>query len=195
LTDSPDHALRATQPRADDGACTAPDLREVFRTHVDSVWRLARAFGLAAEDADDVTQEVFLVAHRRLHTFRPGASVRAWLLGITRNVAMHHRRGHTSRARQLSSLVSVEDASETPERSMRVQQAAALMQSFLDRLDVDKRVAFLLCDVEGMTTPELAEMLGVPNGTVSSRLRAARAQLERFMARVHARGGTAGEHG
>lgn len=189
MSDSPHRTLGSAELAADDGTDTAPDLRQVFRAHVDSVWRLARAFGLAAEDADDVTQEVFLVAHRRLHKFRPDSSIRAWLFGIARNVVMHHQRGYSSRARHLSTLSPVEVASETPERSLRVQQAAALMQSFLERLDVDKRVVFVLSEVEGMTTPEIAEMLTIPNGTVSSRLRAARSQLERFMTRVHARDG------
>jgi RNA polymerase sigma-70 factor (ECF subfamily) len=177
-----------------ESAGATPDLREVFRLHVDYVWRMARALGLSSEDADDVTQEVFLVAHRRLGTYRPGASIRAWLFGITRNLVMHHRRGFSSRARHLSAMASRDVAVETPERSLRVQQAAALMQSFLDQLDVDKRVVFVLGDVEGMTTPEIAEMLGVPAGTVSSRLRAARSKLERFTARMAARANARG-HG
>lgn len=171
------------------------DLRAVFRMHVDSVWRLARAFGLAAEDADDVTQEVFLVAHRRRDSFRTEASVRAWLFGITRNVVLHHRRGYSTRERKLSTLTVVDAPSDSPEQTLRVQQAAALMQTFLDKLDVDKRVVFVLADVEGMTTPEIAEMLGVPTGTVSSRLRAARAQLERFTVRVQAKHGERGGDG
>lgn len=187
MIDSPDRTFRPAELAVDDGTTTAPDLRAVFRTHVDSVWRLARAFGVSVEDADDLTQEVFLVAHRRLPSFRPGASMRAWLFGITRNVVLHHQRAHSSRARHLSKLVAVEPTSDTPEQTLRVHQAAALLQSFLDGLDVDKRVVFVLADVEGMTTPEIAETLALPNGTVSSRLRAARAQLERFTLRMQAR--------
>lgn len=164
-----------------------PDLREVFRVHVDYVWRMARAFGLSAEDADDATQEVFLVAHRRIATFRPEASMRGWLFGITRNVVLHHRRGYVSRARHLSTLAREDVASDDAEQTLRVQQAAALLQAFLDDLDLDKRLVFVLAEVEGMTTPEIAEMLAVPVGTISSRLRAARLRLERFMMRVQAR--------
>jgi RNA polymerase sigma-70 factor, ECF subfamily len=171
-----------------DGPEATPDLREVFRVHVDYVWRMARAFGLSADDADDATQEVFLVAHRRIATFRPDASIRGWLFGITRNVVLHHRRGHVNRARHLSALGHEDVASENVEQALRVQQAAALLQSFLDALDLDKRLVFVLAEVEGMTTPEIAEMLTVPVGTVSSRLRAARGRLERFTMRVHARG-------
>jgi RNA polymerase sigma-70 factor (ECF subfamily) len=173
-----------------EGSYDTPDLREVFRVHVDYVWRMARAFGLSAADADDATQEVFLVAHRRISTFRPDASIRAWLFGITRNVVLHHRRGHVSRARHLSALPSEGVASENVEQTVRVQQAAALLQTFLDDLDLDKRLVFVLAEVEGMTTPEIAEMIAVPIGTVSSRLRAARLRLERFTARMHARGST-----
>lgn len=160
------------------------DLQEVFRTHLDYVWRLARTFGLAPEDADDVAQEVFVIVARRLSSFRVGAPIRAWLFGITRNVVMHVQRKQGRRMRALSIVARTEPAEETPEHSARVRQAAALMQTFLDQLELDKRLVFVLVEIEGMTTPEIAEMLQLPQGTVSSRLRAARQRLELFTAGV-----------
>lgn len=163
-----------------------PALREVFSAHLDFVWRMARALGLPPDDADDVAQEVFLIVHRRLHTFQVGRSMRAWLFGITRNVAMHHLRTRSRHERRLSAVPPPPPAREL-DASLELQQAATLMQQFLDRLDVDKRVVLLLADVEGLTAPEIAEALSLPLGTVFSRLRAARIKLEQYSQRLQAR--------
>lgn len=169
-----------------DVGCEAPSLREVFTRHLGSVWRIARALGVSADDADDVAQEVFLVVHRRLATFRSSGSLRAWLFGITRNVVLRHQRTHTRRERRLSAIVPPTPTCE-PETSLELRQAAALMQEFLDGLDVDKRIVFVLADVEGLTASEIAEALEIPLGTVFSRLRAARLKLEQFSQRLRAR--------
>lgn len=175
-----------------DVGCEAPSLREVFVHHLGYVWRIARALGVPAADADDVAQEVFLVVHRRLHTFEPAGSLRAWLFGITRNVVLNRQRAHHRRERRLSGLVPPPPACE-PETSLALRQAAALMQEFLDGLDVDKRVVFVLADVEGLTASEIAGALEIPLGTVFSRLRAARLKLEQFSQRVRA-GDSGGRH-
>lgn len=168
-----------------DVGCEAPSLREVFARHLGYVWRIARAFGVPADDADDVAQEVFLVVHRRLHTFEPTRSLRGWLFGITRNVVHTHQRAHVRRERRLSA-VSPPTPPTGPDASLELRQAAALMQEFLDGLDVDKRMVFLLADVEGMTAVEIAEALEIPLGTVFSRLRAGRLKLEQFSQRLRA---------
>ncbi len=162
-----------------------PALRDVFSRHLDFVWRLARTLGLPPDDADDVAQEVFLVVHRRLHSFKPGRSMRAWLFGITRNVALTHHRTHTRRERR-QSAVPPPLPGHGPEAALQLQQAAGLMQQFLDQLDVDKRIVFVLSDIEGLTSPEIAEALEIPLGTVFSRLRAARSKLEQYSRRLNA---------
>lgn len=163
----------------------AASLREVFVNHLGYVWRLARAFGVPAEDADDVAQEVFLVVHQKLHTFQRERSLPAWLFGITRNVVLNRKRAHTRRERRLSAILPPQPPRE-PEASLELRQAAAFMQEFIDGLDVDKRIVFLLADVEGFTASEIAETLEIPLGTVFSRLRAARLKLEQFTQRLRA---------
>ena len=161
----------------------APTLRDVFNQNIDFVWRLARALGLPPDDADDVAQEVFLVVHRRLSAFEVGRSMRAWLFGITRNVVLQHQRTHTRRERRRSAVPPPQPG-HGPDVAFALQQAADLMQVFLDQLDVDKRIVFLLADIEGLTAPEIAEALALPLGTVFSRLRAARIKLETFSRRL-----------
>ncbi len=163
-----------------------PSLRELFREHLDYVWRIARVFGMSPDTADDVAQEVFLIVHRRLHTFHAGGSIRAWLFGITRNVVQHQRRAYARRERNLATVEPPPPVA-APEASVELHQAAALMQEFLDRLDFDKRIVLLLADIEGLTASEIAETLDIPLGTVFSRLRAARLKLERFSQRIQVR--------
>ncbi|MBZ5708442.1 RNA polymerase sigma factor [Nannocystis pusilla] len=180
-------------PYASDGPPPAeprvPELMEIYRAHVDYVWRIARSLGIPADAAEDVTQEVFLCVHHKLHTFRPGGSMRAWLFGITRNLVLHDRRSHARRERRLAALSQPTTTTTTrePDATVRVRQAAELMQSFLDELDLDKRLVFQMTEIEEMTAEEIAEALTIPLGTVYSRLRAARAKLERFRLRLHAR--------
>ncbi len=153
---------------------------EVFRAHLDYVWRIAR---ILADDAsaDDIAQEVFLVARRRLAAF-DGDSIRGWLYAITRNVVRNHRRGQRRYLRLLSGVPRPD-----PEPSIDVayeqQEAAALMDAFLQRLSAPKREAFVLHVIEGLTAAEIAQAIEVPTRTVYSRVRAAQAELDRFVAR------------
>ncbi|MFY0536096.1 RNA polymerase sigma factor [Nannocystis pusilla] len=116
----------------------------------------------------------------------PG-SMRAWLFGITRNLVLHDKRSYARRERHLAALPQPQETAREPDATVRVQQAAALMQAFLDELDLDKRLVFQMTEIEEMTADEIAEALAIPLGTVYSRLRAARARLERFRLRLHAR--------
>ena len=179
-----DMVLSSAKLAASDVVGDPPDLQELFHQHLDFVWRIARTAGLPPDDADDVAQEVFLVVHRRLHTFEAGRSMRAWLWGITRNVALHHLRAHTRRERYQSAAPPPPPIRD-PDVSYELRQAAELMQQFLDQLDADKCIVFMLADVEGLKAPEIAEALAIPIGTVFSRLRAARSKLDEFSQRLN----------
>lgn len=149
----------------------------LFREQLDYVWRVARAL-VGSDLADDVTQEVFLLVRRKLDEY-DGSSMRAWLYGITRNVARNALRGRDRREhRHRAAVRAVPDAA-TP-RWHEVQEAAALMDRFLDRLPAPQREAFMLKEIEELTAAEIAIAIGVPLQTVYSRVRAALAELERF---------------
>lgn len=153
---------------------------EVFRTHLDYVWRIARILTDDAS-ADDVVQEVFLVVRRRLSDFA-GDSMRGWLYGITKNVARNHQRGRRRHLRLLQRLPEPE-AVTTPDAALEREEAAALMDRFLASLTPAKREAFVLHVIEGLTAAEIARAIEVPTRTVYSRVRAAQTALERFAAR------------
>ena len=152
----------------------------VFRDEHDFVWRTLRHYGVPDPGLDDATQDVFVVVHRRLADFDARAPLRSWLIGIARRVASRHRSRTAAQAQRETSLGVVEPSSNDPgphSGAIRV-EAADFVTTFLDGLAPKLRVVFQLCEIEGMSAPEVAEALGIPVNTVYSRLRLARARFE-----------------
>lgn len=150
----------------------------VYYAHFDLVWRILRRLGVPADQLEDAAQDVFLVLHRRLPELAPDISLRSWLFGTARRVASDFRRGLRRHERRVQALAVVHD-SQPRERVAERAEATEFVQRFLDRLDPDKRMVFILADLEGFTAPEIAEALEVKLNTVYSRLRVARAEFER----------------
>ena len=151
----------------------------VYRAHFGFVWRILRRLGVPNDQLDDAAQDVFIVLHRRLAGLAPEVSLRSWLFGTARRVAADLRRGQHRRERRLQALADV--AHEAPRPGAQA-EAVDFVRRFLDRLDPDRRMIFVLADLEGLTAPEIAEALEVKLNTVYSRLRSARAEFERAVA-------------
>ncbi len=132
--------------------------------------------------AEDVVHDVFLVVHRRLDDYSPSASIRGWLYGITKRVVMHHQR-HARRLAKREQRAPEPTPRLGPEEDVARRQAARAAEACLAQLDSTKRVVLVLSDIEGMTAPEVANALGIKLNTVYSRLRLARRQFERQLAR------------
>jgi RNA polymerase sigma-70 factor (ECF subfamily) len=137
------------------------------------VWRLL-AHLAERSVADDLTQEVYLRALPALVRFRAEASARTWLLSIARRVAADHVR-HQRRRRAL--------ALRQPGVTEPDPAASVELSLLLDRLDHDRRVAFVLTQLLGLTYAETASVCGCPVGTVRSRVARARDQLIEAMHR------------
>jgi RNA polymerase sigma-70 factor (ECF subfamily) len=136
------------------------------------VWRLCRRLGDAAS-ADDLTQEVYVRAIAALPRFRADASARTWLLTIARHTCADHVR-KAKRAR--SRAAERRDAPLVDPRSRDIAEADALGR-LVDGLDEDRRVAFVLTQVLGLSYAEAAEVCAVPVGTIRSRVARARDDL------------------
>lgn len=168
------------------------DFAWLYERHVDFVWRVLRRLGVPPSSVADAAQEALLVVHRRLDTFDGRVPVTHWLAGICVRVARREYR--TRRRRQPEALdpagwIDVESlpdraahASTAMERRERIRTLYALLAT----LDAPKREVFVLAELEQLTGPEMVEILGVPLNTVYSRLREARLQFERALARHHA---------
>jgi RNA polymerase sigma-70 factor (ECF subfamily) len=163
-----------------------PEFASLYHRHHGFVWRILRRLGVPAAALDDATQEVFVVVHRRRRDLRVDASVRSWLFGIARRVAADVHRGQHRRDRKHDALPSPAAAPPLDDALAR-SEAAELVRSFLERLDEGHRMVFVLADIEGMTAPEIADALELKVNTVYSRLRKARLDFERIVARREAR--------
>lgn len=155
--------------------------RALYDAHVDFVWRNLRRLGVSEVDVDDRTQEVFVVAHRRLGEFvERGHGPRAWLFQIVLRVASDWRRHRRRHPEDADGGVAGEREAFEADQTARIQRREALerLDAALATLDVGKRAVLVLHEVEEMTAPEIAESLGIPVNTVYSRLRVARAELE-----------------
>src|SRR5512137_626453 len=96
-----DGSPQAESPSADVSPSVADRFDRLYEDHLDFVWRAACRLGVDAADADDVAQEVFFIAHRRLHEFEGRASARTWLFRILYHVVQHHFRSHARKHKHL----------------------------------------------------------------------------------------------
>jgi RNA polymerase sigma-70 factor (ECF subfamily) len=183
------HALpaqKSDQAEFRSGASEAR-LRALMNTHFDFVWRSLRRLGLPEPDADDGAQEVFLVASRKLSQISPDRE-RPFLFATAVRIASTRRRSVKRRREEPLLGTDQEERSEPgPERLTELSRARRELQEILDGMDLDQRAPFILFELEELTVPEIASTLGVPIGTVSSRLRVAREHFQASLRRLHAR--------
>lgn len=153
----------------------------LVRAHFSFVWRSLRRLGLSEADADDATQQVFLVAARRIGAIEPGKE-KSFLFGVALRTAQKARRSYARRREAPDDeLAYRRDSTPGPDELLDRQRARALLDHLLDELGEELRVVFISYELEQMTMAEIAQALGIPPGTVASRLRRARAA---FTARV-----------
>ncbi|MDP9445202.1 MAG: RNA polymerase sigma factor SigE [Actinomycetota bacterium] len=160
---------------------TPPSWDEVVRVHSARVYRLAYRLTGNAHDAEDLTQEVFVRVFRSLPAYTPG-TFEGWLHRITTNLFLDQAR----RRRRIRFDSLGDDADQrlpgsgpTPERALHDQLFDSDVERALATLPPEFRAAVVLCDVEGLTYDEIAEVLDVKVGTVRSRIHRGRALLRR----------------
>ena len=154
-------------------------LERIFNKHHASVWRALRRRGLDPETAEDATQETFLLAAERLEDIQPG-SERAFLIATALRVA--HTLGRKVLRWELD-----DDMDQRLSISRDMSDRGAdwqLCDLVLSKVDPDLVEMFILYEIEGLTSPEIAQLLEIPLGSVASRLRRAREQFRAAAARV-----------
>jgi RNA polymerase sigma-70 factor (ECF subfamily) len=169
-----------------DEVAAGPKLGAVYRRHHRFVWRSLARLGVPDDRLADAVHDVFMVVARRLEEFEGRASMKTWLFAIAIRVAQAYRRDASRERKRLEKVGQREEPEEQPHARA---DAARLLRDMLQRLDEDKRVVFIMAELEGMTAPEISAVLDVKPSTVYSRLRLARAELERMVARHRAREG------
>jgi RNA polymerase sigma-70 factor (ECF subfamily) len=163
------------EPRPARGSLT---LDAVYREHFDFVFRMAARLGGPTIDAEDATQEVFLIVARKLDTYDGSSLVTTWLYGITLNVVRSLRR--RTRLRRLFERDDVK--ADVPIQSVdraEVREAHRIAYAILDKLAPKKREVFILAEFEGLSCDEIAQIVGTKTETVWSRLHYARREFEK----------------
>jgi RNA polymerase sigma-70 factor (ECF subfamily) len=163
-------------------------LRGMVDRYIDFVARVLRNAGTPEAEIDDDVQRTFIAVARRLDDVRPG-SEKSFLLQIALRVAAHARRT-LARRREVPEEQAPEsvDSRATPEQLTDQKRARQMLDVVLDQMDPELRTVFILYEFEEMNMHEIAGVLGIPRGTVASRLRRARVE---FRGRVSALEGEA----
>jgi len=170
--------------RGDDPQEGVPTWDEIVERHSDRVYRLAYRLTGNRPDAEDLTQEVFVRVFRSLHSYQPG-TFEGWLHRITTNVFLDKmRRKQRIRFDALSDERADRLRSElpTPDTAYADQTFDDDIERALSTLPPEFRAAVVLCDVEGLSYEEIAEILDAKLGTVRSRIHRGRAMLRTALA-------------
>ncbi len=161
---------------------------EVYRQHADLVWRTLQHLGVRNADLEDLAQEVFVAVHRNLATFDQRSKLTTWLFGICLHLVQRHRRRAYFRLEFLHAEPPERVEATTPETHYAEREARARLEQLLDKLSPERRATFVLFELEGASCEEIAELTGVPVGTVYSRLHLARKQVSAAAARLRRSG-------
>lgn len=161
--------------------------RALVLSHFDPIWRLLRRLGVPESAVDDAAQQVFVVATKKLAKIAPG-SEQSFLFGVALRVASDERR----RLRRLPEVAVVEAAELTndgpaPDELVDQRKARAMMDQILESMPLELRSVLVLYEMEEMTMAEIAELLGIPAGSVASRLRRAREHFHDYVRRYRAK--------
>lgn len=147
-------------------------LTAIVREHHAFVWRLLVRLGVPSANADDATQQVFVVAMRRLSEIAEG-SEKSFLFGTALRVASDERRSAKNRE-LLGDPPEDADLAPSPEENAEAGRRRRILQQALLGMPLELRTVFVLFELEQMTKSEVASLLNLPVGTAVSRLRRAR---------------------
>ncbi|MFT3770424.1 MAG: sigma-70 family RNA polymerase sigma factor [Minicystis sp.] len=188
-----EEVLSAAQRAAPPAGEAVANPSAVHAEHADFVWLTLQRFGVPAVALEDAFQDVFIVVHRQLASFDWACPLTTWLFAVCRRVAStYRRRADRERGRHADLGEEMKDPGSTPEEILADREAEARLERLLDAIDLDRRAVFVMFELEEMPCAEIAAIVGVPVGTVYSRLYAARRELAKLVEReraLAARGG------
>jgi len=166
---SPARSVEDSSPHRGEAFFTA-----VYREHFAYVWRSLRRLGIRERDIADLTHDVFVVVHRKLGDYDATRPMKPWLFGIAFRTALDKKRRASSYRETL--VDDVRGAASTPRADDVAisREAHDRVMSALDHLDEDKRAVFVMHELEGLSMPEIAEIVDAPINTLYSRLRLGR---------------------
>ena len=179
-------ASAAASPEQPEG----PDFESIFEDEFDYVWFTLRRFGVASNDVEDLTHEVFIQVYKHFDQYDAARPMRPWLFGFAYRIACGYRRLARHRVEALDERADrATDPSPSAADHLATRQRLELAWDALQHLDLDQRAVFILHEIEECPIPEVAETLRIPRNTAYSRLRLARAQFAKTLHRLGAQRG------
>jgi RNA polymerase sigma-70 factor (ECF subfamily) len=156
---------------------------ELYRTHAKKLYSLLFRMLANQADAEDLLQDVFLTAHRKLDTFRGDSALGTWLYRLATNLCLDHIRSRAGRASQVTDSLDDEPwLADATARSLADQAVSRMdLERALAKLPEGCRAAFVLHDVEGLEHREVGEILGIAEGTSKSQVHKARLRLRALL--------------
>jgi len=166
--------------------CRKGDLaafEEVYRAHAGRLYSVACRMLGNPTDAEDLLQEVFLSAHRKLDTFRGDSALGTWLYRLATNLCLDYLRSRTGRTNQLTDALDDEPGlADAGSRGLADRLVTRMdLERALAKLPEGCRAAFVLHDIEGLEHREVAEVLGIAEGTSKSQVHKARLRLRALL--------------
>lgn len=162
------------------------DAGELFRRHARFVANFLWKLGVGAQEIDDLVQEVFVVAHKRGGFVEREARPTTWLAEIAVRVASTRRRslGRAPARVDVEDTTTIPSSAAGPSEIVAATRGLERVQRALDAMDLNHRAVFVLYELEGESCEQIAEVLGVPVGTVFSRLHTARKNFQKMHNRL-----------
>jgi RNA polymerase sigma-70 factor, ECF subfamily len=163
--------------------CRAGDMdafERLYREHAPRLYSLARRMSGSADEADDLLQDIFLQAYRKLGSFKGDAAIGTWLYRLALNLCVDFSRGRRAKMNRLTDTLDDERAIEPPARR-ETPLARIDLERAIDQLPDGCREAFVLHDIEGLDHKEVGRVLGIAEGTSKSQVFKARMKLRALL--------------
>jgi RNA polymerase sigma-70 factor, ECF subfamily len=162
---------------------------QIVRQHWRKVFNIAYKFTGKHDEAEDLTQDVFLKIFKSLDTFDRRANFQTWLVSVSRNLCIDHYRSVRKERETIDRAVDPGELAPvapttSPHTALEQRDRVALLRKAMDHLPPTLRSAVLLRDIQELSYQEIADRLSLPEGTVKSRINRGRTELARQIRRI-----------
>jgi len=167
----------------------------IVTTYARRIYNLGYRYTGRTDEAEDLTQEIFIKIYQNLKAFRPEAgNLLNWILKVSRNLIIDHYRQtrrfqHTAGSEEMETMNLSDEKLPDAHRLMEQSEASRFVRDGLQALSPELKEAVILRDLEGMAYQEIAQLLNVPEGTVKSRINRGRIELAKLLVKRRSQAG------
>src|SRR5215218_1491196 len=164
----------------------AAAFEQLYRAHAGKLFSLTCRMVGQTPEAEDLLQDIFLVAHRKLDSFRGESALGTWLYRLASNLCLDHLRSRAARTSQVTDSLGDDEPriQDVSSRNLAERTVSKMdLERAIAQLPVGCRTAFVLHDVEGLEHGEVAEVMGIAEGTSKSQVHKARIRLRALLGR------------